>query len=260
MLLFASKPSVHLGFISQSVLWCERSRLYTGIFVSYLPFCTFCVLISLLLPLSLFSLLTLFFLVSHLLTSKWLELKLCLLSVQPPSQAEKQRLEEALNAAQEEEGSLAAAKRALEVRLDEAQRGLARMGQEQQALNRALEEEAKQREALRRGKAELEEQKRLLDRTVDRLNKEVGHGVAWAQEEAPLVQKLALGDGVDVGQNMCCLLSSSTLLGRPRSNLQRVASFLPPRSAASLPPISYSLMVWILGNIFWNSPLEIDKT
>ncbi|KAM8816779.1 cingulin [Rhynchonycteris naso] len=88
-------------------------------------------------------------------------------------EAEKHRLEEALNAAQEEEGSLAAAKRALEVRLEEAQRGLARMGQEQQALNRALEEEAKQREALRRGKAELEEQKRLLDRTVDRLNKEL---------------------------------------------------------------------------------------
>ncbi|KAF6292635.1 cingulin [Rhinolophus ferrumequinum] len=89
-------------------------------------------------------------------------------------EAEKQRLEEALNAAQEEEGSLAAAKRALEARLDEAQRGLARMGQEQQALSRALEEEGKQREALRRGKAELEEQKRLLDRTVERLNKEMG--------------------------------------------------------------------------------------
>ncbi|XP_031292275.1 cingulin [Camelus dromedarius] len=88
-------------------------------------------------------------------------------------EAEKQRLEEALNAAQEEEGSLAAAKRALEARLEEAQRGLARLGQEQQALNRALEEEGKQREALRRSKAELEEQKRLLDRTVDRLNKEL---------------------------------------------------------------------------------------
>ncbi|XP_019484488.1 PREDICTED: cingulin [Hipposideros armiger] len=92
----------------------------------------------------------------------------------PLSQAEKQRLEEALNAAEEEEGGLAAAKRALEARLDEAQRGLARMGQEQQALSRALEEEAKQREALRRGKTELEEQKRLLDRTVERLNKELG--------------------------------------------------------------------------------------
>ncbi|XP_012870464.1 PREDICTED: cingulin [Dipodomys ordii] len=87
-------------------------------------------------------------------------------------EAEKQRLQEALNVSQEEEGSLAASKRALEIRLDEAQRGLLRMGQEQQALNRALEEEGKQREALRRSKAELEEQKRLLDRTVDRLNKE----------------------------------------------------------------------------------------
>ncbi|XP_006900154.1 PREDICTED: cingulin [Elephantulus edwardii] len=88
-------------------------------------------------------------------------------------EAEKQRLEEALNTAQEEEGSLAAAKRALEARLEEAQRGLTRLGQERQALNQALEEEGKQREALRRGKAELEEQKRLLDRTVDRLNKEL---------------------------------------------------------------------------------------
>ncbi|XP_063109476.1 cingulin isoform X2 [Cavia porcellus] len=88
-------------------------------------------------------------------------------------EAEKQRLEEALNAAQEEEGSLAAAKRALEIKLDEAQRGLVRLGQEQQALNQALEEEGKQREVLRRSKVELEEQKRLLDKTVERLNKEL---------------------------------------------------------------------------------------
>lgn len=88
-------------------------------------------------------------------------------------EAEKLRLQEALNEAQEEEGSLVAAKRALEARLEEAQRALARLGQEQQVLNRALEEEGKQREVLRRSKAELEEQKRLLDRTVDRLNKEL---------------------------------------------------------------------------------------
>ncbi|XP_017500288.2 cingulin isoform X3 [Manis javanica] len=88
-------------------------------------------------------------------------------------ETEKQQLQGALNAAQEEEGSLAAAKRALEARLEEAQRGLAHLGQEQQALSRALEEEGKQQEALRRGKAELEEQKRLLNGTVDRLNKEL---------------------------------------------------------------------------------------
>lgn len=134
----------------------------------------------------------------------------------PLSQAEKQRLEEALNAAQEEEGSLAAAKRALEARLEEAQRGLARLGQEQQALNRALEEEGKQREVLRRGKAELEEQKRLLDRTVDRLNKEVGHGVACTLEKRPSSYR-SLPGGWESGWGghpVWCLFSSS-LLGRP---------------------------------------------
>ncbi|KAM9243802.1 cingulin isoform 1-T3 [Dugong dugon] len=101
-------------------------------------------------------------------------------------ESEKQRLEEALDTAQEEEGSLAAAKRALEARLEEAQRGLARLGQERQALSQALEDEGKQREALRRSKAELEEQKRLLDRTVDRLNKEleqIGEGSKQALQQ-----------------------------------------------------------------------------
>ncbi|XP_068946106.1 cingulin isoform X1 [Petaurus breviceps papuanus] len=88
-------------------------------------------------------------------------------------EAERQRLEKALNISQEEEESLAGAKRMLEGRLEEAQRGLARLGQEQQTLNRALEEEGKQREILRRNKAELEEQKRLLDKTVEKLNKEL---------------------------------------------------------------------------------------
>lgn len=120
------------------------------------------------------------------------------------SQAEKQRLDEALNAAQEESGSLAAAKRALEARLEEAQRGLARLGQEQQALNRALEEEGKQREALRRGKAELEEQKRLLDKTVCQLNKEVGHGVSWTLRKSPSSYgSLPGGRGVGEGVRMC---------------------------------------------------------
>lgn len=162
----------------------------------------------------------------------------------PLSQAEKQRLEEALNAAQEEEGSLAAAKRALEARLEEAQRGLTRLGQEQQALNRALEEEGKQREVLRRSKAELEEQKRLLDRTVDRLNKEVGHGLAPAQEEAQLIQKLAWssGQGREWGHSVWCLLSSSSLLGRPRP--KRQSGVLPVSPECSRPPLpSHSFMV-----------------
>ncbi|XP_043819662.1 cingulin isoform X2 [Dromiciops gliroides] len=88
-------------------------------------------------------------------------------------EAERQRLEKDLSTSQEEEESLAGAKRMLEGRLEEAQRNLTRLGQEQQTLNRALEEEGKQREILRRSKAELEEQKRLLDKTVEKLNREL---------------------------------------------------------------------------------------
>lgn len=179
----------------------------------------------------------------------------------PLSQAEKQRLEEALSAAQEEEGNLAAAKRALEVRLDEAQRGLARMGQEQQALNRALEEEAKQREALRRGKAELEEQKRLLDRTVDRLNKEVRPGGAWVPAEAQLSAKLAWGgDGV-MWVRMCAVCFPHVHCWGGQGHIFREGHpSLPPPSALALLLTLHSLMVLILGNVSWNSPLESCKT
>lgn len=200
------------------MLWYECLGLCTSIFVSYLSPCA-C-------PLCLNSfagssepvcITHLFhkplFLPSYLLLSKWLSL----------SQAEKKRLEEALNTAQEEEGSLAAAKRALEARLEEAQRGLARLGQEQQALKRALEEEGKQREALRRGKAELEEQKRLLDKTVCQLNKEVRRGVAQALRK----RRSSFRSLPEQGRRSECvvLLSSSSLLGRPRPNLQRGCPF-----------------------------------
>lgn len=165
----------------------------------------------------------------------------------PLSQTEKQQLQGALNAAQEEEGSLAAAKRALEARLEEAQRGLAHLGQEQQALSRALEEEGKQQEALRRGKAELEEQKRLLNGTVDRLNKEVGTGWPGLFGRGPTLTEACLGgEGGTGGQDVWYLLSSSPLLGRPRPNPQRVAPFLSPLCFCPFPhmPFLYDLEPW----------------
>lgn len=150
------------------------------------------------------------------------------------SQAEKQRLEAALNAAQEEEGSLAAAKRALEARLEEAQRGLARLGQEQQALNRALEEEGKQREVLRRGKAELEEQKRLLDKTVCQLNKEVGHGVAWALRKRPSSYgSLVAGGG---GWSECVVFAFLKFIAGEAKAKSLQSGVLPPAPQCSCPP------------------------
>lgn len=50
---------------------------------------------------------------------------------------------------------------------------MSRLGQEKDEISRRLEEREREREALRRGKSDLEEQKRLLDRSLDKINKEV---------------------------------------------------------------------------------------
>ncbi|CAL8295050.1 unnamed protein product [Merluccius merluccius] len=74
--------------------------------------------------------------------------------------------EEALEALEDE-------KRTLKTQLDEAKRGMARLGKEKEELGRRLDERDQEREALRRGKSDLEEQKRLLDRALDKINKEM---------------------------------------------------------------------------------------
>lgn len=83
-------------------------------------------------------------------------------------------MEESLGESTDREQELLMAKRSLETRLDEAQRSLARLTQEHQELSASFQEEQRQKEQLKRAKSELEEQKRLLDRTTEKLNKEVG--------------------------------------------------------------------------------------
>ncbi len=63
--------------------------------------------------------------------------------------------------------------RSLRNQLEESRRAVSRLGQEKEELGRRLEEREREREALRRGKSDLEEQKRLLDRTLEKINKEV---------------------------------------------------------------------------------------
>ncbi|KAK1151559.1 cingulin-like [Acipenser oxyrinchus oxyrinchus] len=89
------------------------------------------------------------------------------------AEADRRQLESSLREASESEEGLALEKRSLESQLQEAQRSLARLRQEKEDLGERLQEEASQREELRRSKSELEEQKRLLDRTVEKLNKEL---------------------------------------------------------------------------------------
>lgn len=63
--------------------------------------------------------------------------------------------------------------RSLKSQLEETKRGAARLSKERDELSQRLEERDLEREALRRGKSDLEEQKRLLDRALEKINKEV---------------------------------------------------------------------------------------
>ncbi|XP_034747042.1 cingulin isoform X2 [Etheostoma cragini] len=63
--------------------------------------------------------------------------------------------------------------RSLKTQLEEAKRGATRLSKERDELTLRLEERDLEREALRRGKIDLEEQKRLLDRALEKINKEM---------------------------------------------------------------------------------------
>ena len=74
--------------------------------------------------------------------------------------------EEAVDALEDEN-------RSLKTQLEEARRGVTRLGKERDELTRRVEDRDMEREALRRGKTDLEEQKRLLDRALEKISKEV---------------------------------------------------------------------------------------
>ncbi|XP_078287949.1 cingulin-like [Rhinoraja longicauda] len=86
---------------------------------------------------------------------------------------ERKQMEESLGEATDQEQEIAVAKRVLENRLEETQRNLARATQDHQELSGRLEDETRQKDQLKKAKNELEEQKRVLDKTVEKLQKEV---------------------------------------------------------------------------------------
>ncbi|XP_062453824.1 cingulin isoform X2 [Rhea pennata] len=88
-------------------------------------------------------------------------------------ETERRQMEESLSEATDREQELLMAKRSLETRLDDTQRSLARLTQEHQELSVSYQDEQRQKEQLKRAKSELEEQKRLLDRTTEKLSKEL---------------------------------------------------------------------------------------
>ncbi|XP_051948243.1 cingulin-like isoform X2 [Xyrauchen texanus] len=78
--------------------------------------------------------------------------------------------------------------RSLRNQLEESRRTASRLGQEKDELGRRLEEREKEREYLRKGKSELEEQKRLLDRALEKINKEMETMMGDSRQSVQVLQ------------------------------------------------------------------------
>ncbi|KAJ8000331.1 hypothetical protein DPEC_G00203720 [Dallia pectoralis] len=83
------------------------------------------------------------------------------------------RLQSSVPLSSETEQALEDENRSLKSQLEEARRGASRLGKERDELSRRLDERELERDSLRRGKSDLEEQKRLLDRALEKINKEM---------------------------------------------------------------------------------------
>lgn len=88
-------------------------------------------------------------------------------------ESEVQQLEEALVCARNEEKEAACARTAVERELEQAQRELSQISQEQKELLEKLQEEVEQKEQLRKLKNEMESERWHLDKTIEKLQKEM---------------------------------------------------------------------------------------
>ncbi|XP_035889894.1 cingulin-like protein 1 isoform X3 [Phyllostomus discolor] len=88
-------------------------------------------------------------------------------------EGEARQLEEALVRARKEEKEATAARRTLESELEDAQRNLSQATQEQKQLSEKLKDETEQKEQLRRLKNEMENERWHLDKTIEKLQKEM---------------------------------------------------------------------------------------
>ncbi|KAJ8340463.1 hypothetical protein SKAU_G00350960 [Synaphobranchus kaupii] len=87
---------------------------------------------------------------------------------------EKRQLEVSLEEAREQEEETSHANRMLATRLDDLQRNMAKLTQDYNDVSERLKEENNQKELLKKTKNQVEEERRLLDRTVEKLQKAMG--------------------------------------------------------------------------------------
>ncbi|MBN3296386.1 CGNL1 protein, partial [Amia calva] len=101
---------------------------------------------------------------------------------------EKRQLEDTLNDVREQEEEMGDANRALTTRLEDVQRSLTKLTQEHKELNERLKDEKCQKEQFKKTKNEIEDERRLLDRTVEKLQKEMCEIVEASQKSTQELQ------------------------------------------------------------------------
>ncbi|XP_028721405.1 cingulin-like protein 1 [Peromyscus leucopus] len=108
-------------------------------------------------------------------------------------ESEVQQLEGALVHARQEEKEATSARRALEKELESAQRALSQTSQEQKELREKLQDETEQKEQLRKLKNEMESERWHLDKTIEKLQKEMAD-IAEASRTSSLELQKQLGE------------------------------------------------------------------
>ncbi|XP_016015930.2 cingulin-like protein 1 [Rousettus aegyptiacus] len=99
-------------------------------------------------------------------------------------EGEIRQLEEALVRARKEEKEATSIRRTLESELEDAQRNLSHVTQEQKQLSEKLKDETEQKEQLRRLKNEMENERWHLDKTIEKLQKEMADIVEVSRTSA----------------------------------------------------------------------------
>ncbi|XP_051991090.1 cingulin-like protein 1 isoform X2 [Xyrauchen texanus] len=102
---------------------------------------------------------------------------------------EKRQLDESIAEVREQEEEMTRANRALSTRLEDVQKNLTKMTQEHHELEERLKEERSQKEQFKNTKNEIEDERRLLDRTVEKLQREMNEIVEASQSSTQELQE-----------------------------------------------------------------------
>ncbi|XP_059927185.1 cingulin-like protein 1 isoform X1 [Gadus macrocephalus] len=102
---------------------------------------------------------------------------------------DKKHLEESVAEVKEQEEEMSRANRALSTRFDDVQRTLSKLSLEHRELEERLAEERLQKEQFKTTKNQIEDERRLLDRTVEKLQKEMNEIVDASQSSTQELQE-----------------------------------------------------------------------